>query len=57
MTIKTSNPRPDQETGHECQQRIRPRRSIAETLAMPGSEAIAFDPPRVEIQSRQVDFS
>jgi prevent-host-death family protein len=32
-------------------------RKIADALAMPGAEDIEFDPPRVSINSRPVDFS
>jgi prevent-host-death family protein len=33
------------------------RRKIADALAMPGGEAIEFDPPRVSITGRPADFS
>ena len=33
------------------------RRNIADALAMPGEEDIAFEIPRVNIASRPVDFS
>jgi hypothetical protein len=32
-------------------------RKIADALAMPGLEDIEFDPPRVNIGTRQPDFS
>jgi prevent-host-death family protein len=32
-------------------------RKIADALAMPGAEDIEFDPPRISINSRPVDFS
>ena len=32
------------------------RRSIADALAMPGGEAIAFEPPRATIGSRAADL-
>ena len=32
-------------------------RNIADSLAMPGVEDVAFDPPRVDLKSREVDFS
>lgn len=35
----------------------RKRRNIANALAMPGAEDIAFETPRVNIASRPVDFS
>lgn len=31
--------------------------SIIDLLAMPGAEEVAFDPPRAEIRTRQVDLS
>ncbi|MDR8728521.1 type II toxin-antitoxin system Phd/YefM family antitoxin [Burkholderia pseudomultivorans] len=40
----------------EYQRLTRQRRNIAESLAMPGVEDIEFDPPRVDIKIRQVDF-
>lgn len=33
------------------------RRNIADALAMPGIADIAFDPPRVDIETRVADFS
>jgi prevent-host-death family protein len=35
----------------------RAHRKIADALAMPGAEDIAFDPPRAIIDSRPADFS
>jgi prevent-host-death family protein len=35
----------------------RPQRNIADALAMPGPDDIEFDPPRVSIEPRPVDFS
>ncbi len=32
------------------------RRSIADALAMPGSEDIAFDPPKLVIESKPADL-
>lgn len=32
------------------------KRSLAEALAMPGLEDIEFDPPRIEVGLRPVDF-
>lgn len=32
-------------------------RNIADALAMPGAEAVEFDPPRVTVGSRPADFS
>ncbi|KWF17360.1 type II toxin-antitoxin system Phd/YefM family antitoxin [Burkholderia pseudomultivorans] len=40
----------------EYQRLTRQRRNIADSLAMPGVEDIEFDPPRVDIKIRQVDF-
>ena len=37
--------------------RLAGRRSIADALAMPGSEDIEFDPPRLEIKLRIPDLS
>jgi hypothetical protein len=33
------------------------RRNIADALAMPGISDIEFEPPRVNIETRSVDFS
>lgn len=33
------------------------RRNIADALAMPGAAEIVFEPPRVEVGVRPVDFS
>ena len=41
----------------EYQRLIGGRRKIADALAMPGVEDIAFDPPRLTINSRPADFS
>ena len=41
----------------EYQRLTRGHRKIADALAMPGAEDIEFDPPRVSINSRPVDFS
>lgn len=41
----------------EYQQLTKQRRSIADSLAMPGIENIEFDPQRVIIETRPADFS
>jgi prevent-host-death family protein len=41
----------------EYQQLTKQRRSIADSLAMPGIENIEFEPPRVTIKTRPADFS
>lgn len=41
----------------EYQQLTKQRRSIADSLAMPGIENIEFDPQRVIIETRLADFS
>jgi prevent-host-death family protein len=41
----------------EYQQLTKQRRSIADSLAMPGIENIEFEPQRVTIENRPVDFS
>lgn len=41
----------------DYQRLTKQRRSIADALAMPGIADIAFDPPRVAIEPRPVDFS
>jgi prevent-host-death family protein len=41
----------------EYQQLTKQRRSIADSLAMPGIENIEFEPPRVTIETRPADFS
>jgi prevent-host-death family protein len=41
----------------EYQRLTQQRRNIADALAMPGIADIAFEPPRVTIQSRPADFS
>ena len=41
----------------EYQQLTMQRRSIADALAMPGIEDIAFEPPRVDVDIRPADFS
>ena len=33
------------------------RRSIADVLAKPGMEDVAFDPPQMMFESREIDFS
>jgi prevent-host-death family protein len=38
-------------------QRLAGRQSIANALAMPGSEDIEFDPPRLDIKLRPVDLT
>ncbi|AKM44262.1 prevent-host-death protein [Burkholderia contaminans FFH2055] len=40
----------------EYQRLTQQRRNIADSLAMPGVEDIEFDPPRVEIGIKKVDF-
>jgi prevent-host-death family protein len=41
----------------EYQQLTKQRRSIVDSLAMPGIENIEFEPPRVTIEIRPADFS
>ena len=41
----------------DYQRLTKQRRNIADALAMPGIADIEFEPPRVTIQSRPVDFS
>lgn len=41
----------------EYQKITRQRRNIADALAMPGIEDIAFDPPRIAIDSHPADLS
>ncbi|WP_047548891.1 type II toxin-antitoxin system Phd/YefM family antitoxin [Methylotenera sp. G11] len=41
----------------EYQQLTKQRRSIADSLAMPGIENIEFEPQRVTIEPRPADFS
>ena len=41
----------------EYQRLTKQRRNIADALAMPGIADIEFDPPRVTIKPRPVDFS
>lgn len=41
----------------EYQQLTKQRRSIADSLAMPGIENIEFEPQRVTIETRPADFS
>ncbi len=41
----------------EYQQLTKQRRSIADSLAMPGIENIEFEPQRVTIKARPADFS
>ena len=41
----------------EYRQLTQQRRNIADALAMPGSEEIEFDPPRVSIGVRPADLS
>ena len=40
----------------DYQKLTKPRRNIADALAMPGIADIEFEPPRVNIQSRPADF-
>lgn len=40
----------------DYQRLTKQRRNIADALAMPGIADIEFEPPRVTIQSRTVDF-
>jgi prevent-host-death family protein len=40
----------------EYQRLTRQRRNIADSLAMPGVEGIAFDPPRANVKIKEVDF-
>jgi len=41
----------------DYQRLTKQRRNIADALAMPGVADIAFDPPRVIIETRLADFS
>ncbi|MDO9049975.1 MAG: type II toxin-antitoxin system Phd/YefM family antitoxin [Methylotenera sp.] len=41
----------------EYQQLTKQRRSIVDSLAMPGIESIEFEPPRVTIETCPADFS
>ena len=41
----------------DYQRLTKQRRNIVDALAMPGIADIEFEPPRVTIQSRPVDFS
>lgn len=41
----------------DYQRLTKQRRNIADALAMPGRADIEFDPPRVSIEPRPVDFS
>ena len=41
----------------DYQRLTKQRRNIADALAMPGIADIEFEPPRVTITSRPVDFS
>ena len=41
----------------EDYRRLADRQSIADALAMPGSEDIEFDPPRVDIKIRPADLA
>ena len=42
---------------NDYQKLTKPRRNIADALAMPGIADIEFEPPRMTIQSRPADFS
>ena len=44
-------------TFEEYQRLTRQRRNIADALAMPGVEAVEFEPPRVDIEIRPADLS
>lgn len=44
-------------TFDDYQRLTQQRRNIADALAMPGLADIEFEPPRVTIESRPVDFS
>lgn len=39
------------------QQLTRQRRSIADALALPGAEAVEFDPPRLQLDARPAELS
>lgn len=39
------------------QQLTRQRRSIADALALPGAEAVEFDPPRLRLDARPAELS
>ena len=41
----------------EYQRLTLPRRNIADALAMPATQDIAFEPPRADINVRPADFS
>ncbi len=41
----------------DYQRLTRQRRNIAESLSLPGSADIAFDPPKATITARPADFS
>jgi hypothetical protein len=41
----------------EYQRLTRQRRNIADALAMPTTQDIAFEPPRADINVRPADFS
>ncbi len=41
----------------EYQRLTRQRRNIADALAMPATQDIAFEPPRADIKVRPADFS
>ena len=44
-------------TIEEYQRITMQRRNIADSLGLPGIAEIAFDPPRMTIKSKKVDFS
>ena len=44
-------------TFEEYQRLTSQRRNIADALAMPGVEAVEFEPPRVDIEIRPADLS
>lgn len=39
------------------QQLTRQRRSIVDALALPGAEAVEFDPPRLQLDARPAELS
>lgn len=41
----------------DYQRLTKQRRNIADALAMPGAEDIAFEPPHAHIETRPADFS
>ena len=41
----------------DYQRLTKQRRNIADALAMPGAEDIAFEPPHANIETRPADFS